>query len=407
MPNYFYSAKSISGQTKTGSQETASEAELAHALRSEGFILTSVRVLEQATTTKKNFWSFLPSLRRVPLTEKIVFAQHLAVMIGAGLPLTRALEALGLQTRNKKFASIIKGINDDIKKGTALADSLAKYQKVFSELFINMVKVGETGGNLEEVLKLLADQMRKDYDLRSKVKSAMIYPAVILVAMIGIGAIMMVTIVPKLSAIFKELHTELPFTTRVVIGLSDFLSQQWWLAILIVIGLVLAARFVLKSKRGKNTFDWIILRSPIFGEIIKKINSARLARTLGSLIKSGVPIVQGLKIIAGTLTNSLFRQSLEYAAGEVQKGQTLNEALKKYSQIYPPMVSQMLEVGEETGTLDEIMIKLAEFYEEDVATITKGLSAIIEPILMIIIGAAVGFFAVSMLQPMYSMMEAI
>lgn len=407
MPNYFYSAKSISGQTKTGSQDAASEAELAHALRSEGFILTSVRVLEQTATTKKNFWSFLPSLRRVPLTEKIVFAQHLAVMIGAGLPLTRALEALGLQTRNKKFASIIKEINDDIKKGTALADSLAKYQKVFSELFINMVKVGETGGNLEEVLKLLADQMRKDYDLRSKVKSAMIYPAVILVAMIGIGAIMMVTIVPKLNAIFKELHTELPFTTRVVIGLSDFLSQRWWLAILIVIGLVLAARFVLKSKRGKNTFDWIILRSPIFGEIIKKINSARLARTLGSLIKSGVPIVQGLKIIAGTLTNSLFRQSLEYAAGEVQKGQTLNEALKKYSQIYPPMVSQMLEVGEETGTLDEIMIKLAEFYEEDVATITKGLSAIIEPILMIIIGAAVGFFAVSMLQPMYSMMEAI
>lgn len=407
MPTFLYSAKSISGQTKTGSQEAASEAELAHTLRDEGFILTSVRLLNQLTPTKRNILNFLPSLRRVPLMEKVIFAQHLAVMIGAGLPLTRALEALGLQTKNKRFASTVKGLNEEIKKGTAFADALAKYPKIFSELFVNMVKAGESSGNLEEVLKVLSDQMKKEHDLRSHITSAMIYPIVILVAMFGIGAIMMVTIVPKLSSIFKELKLELPLTTRIVIGISDFLTNHWLLAILLLIGLVIAGRFVSKIKASKNTLDWIILRSPIFGDIIKKINSARLARTLGSLIKSGVPIVQGLKIVAKTLNNTLFRESLDYAASEVQKGQGLNDALKKYSRIYPPMVSQMIEVGEETGTLDEILIKLAGFYEEEVETITKGLTAIIEPILMIIIGAAVGFFAVSMLQPMYTMMETI
>ena len=406
MPTFLYSAKSISGQTKTGSQEAASEAELAHALRNEGFVLTSVRLLNQLTPTKRNILSFLPSLGWVPLIEKVVFAQHLAVMIGAGLPLTRALETLGLQTKNKKFASTIKGLSEDIKKGTAFADCLAKYPKIFSELFVNMVKVGESSGNLEEVLRVLSDQMRKEHDLRSHITSAMIYPAVILIAMFGIGAIMMMTIVPRLSSIFKELNVQLPLATRIVIGISDFLTNHWLLSIFLLIGLVIAGRFVSRIKASKNAFDWIILRLPIFGNIIKKINSARLARTLGSLIKSGVPIVQGLKIVARTLNNSLFRESLEYAAVEVQKGQGLNESLKKYTRIYPPMVNQMIEVGEETGTLDEILIKLAGFYEEEVETITKGLTAIIEPILMIIIGTAVGFFAVSMLQPMYTMMEA-
>jgi len=407
VPTYSFSAKSISGQTKIGNLEAASEAELAHQLRDEGFVLTSVRTTSQAAPTRSLLRVALPSFRRVPLIEKIIFTQHLAVMIGAGLSLTRALEALSLQTKNKKFADILKNVNQDISKGVTLGDSLAKYPKVFSELFVNMVKVGETSGNLEGVLKVLNDQMKKDYDLRSHVKSAMIYPIVILVAMIGIGAIMMMTIVPKLTAIFKELHTDLPLTTRVVIGLSDFLSQHWLLTIFILAAAVLAGRFASKARMAKNYFDWTILKMPIFGDIIKKMNSARLARTLSSLIKSGVPIVQGLKIVARTMSNNLFLESLEDAAVQVQKGTTLHEVMAKYTQIYPPMVNQMIEVGEETGTLDEIMEKLAEFYEEDVATITKGLSAVIEPILMIVIGAAVGFFAISMMQPMYSMMGSI
>jgi type IV pilus assembly protein PilC len=407
VPTYSFSAKSISGQTKTGSQEAASETELAHTLRDEGFVLTSFRLVGPAVQAKRSLLSILPSIRRVPLIEKVVFAQHLAVMVGAGLSLNRALEALGLQTKNKKLSEVIKGLNEDIKKGNNLADALSKYPKIFSELFINMVRVGESAGNLEEVLRLLSDQMKKDHDLQSRVKSAMIYPGVILIAMIGIGAIMMVTIVPKLSAVFAELNIQLPFTTQVIIGISDFLLHYWIFVILGIIIFIPVFRTILKTKTGKKTLDLTIINLPIFGNIIKKVNSARLARTLSSMIKSGIPIVQALKIASGTLGNYLFKHSLVYASEEVQKGQSLSLAMKKYSKIYPPIVSQMIEVGEETGSLEEILAKLADFYEEDVVNITKGLTSIIEPILMIIIGAAVGFFAVSMLQPMYSMMNSL
>ena len=407
MSTYSYSAKSLSGQTKTGSQEAASEAELAHILRDEGFVLTSFRLVGPATQSKRTIASLLPSLSHIPLIEKVVFAQHLAVMVGAGLSLTRSLEALGQQTKNKKLAAAIKGLNEDIKKGTSLADALTKYPKIFSELFINMVRVGETSGNLEEVLRLLSDQMKKDHDLRSRVKGAMIYPSVILIAMVGIGAIMMVTIVPQLSSIFKELDIQLPLSTRIIIGISDFLTHYWPFVILGIIVLIPVLRIIFKSKTGKSAFDLTLIRLPIFGNIIKQVNSARLARTLSSMVKSGIPIVQALQIAGGTLDNFLFRKSLLFAAQEVQKGQPLSQAMKSYAQIYPPIVNQMIEVGEETGSLEDILVKLADFYEEEVDNMTKGLTSVIEPVLMIIIGAAVGFFAVSMIQPMYSMMNSL
>jgi len=406
MPTFIYSAVSHSGQKTGGTKDSPNVSELARLLREEGLILISAKNASPAA--KRATWKeILPALSGVPLVEKIMFAQNLAVMIGAGLSLIKAIEALAQQTRNKKFSNILQEIIASVRKGTSLADSLKKYPKVFSELFVNMVAVGEASGNLEEVLKVLANQMKKEHELLSRVKSAMIYPAVIICAMFGIGALMIATIVPKLKEIFTELNAELPLTTRIIIGISDFLSQRWLLSLFIVLGLTLLGWFIFKSRGGKDFFGRAILRAPIFGDIIKKVNSARLARTLGSLIKSGVPIVEALRIVSGTLGNLPFRQSLEFAAQEIQQGKNLSESLKKYSQIYPPMVNQMVQVGEETGTLDEILGKLAEFYEEEVANITRGLTSIIEPILMILIGAAVGLFAISMLQPMYSMMDSL
>jgi type IV pilus assembly protein PilC len=335
----------------------------------------------------------------------MIFARHLAVMIGAGLSINRALEALASQTKNKYFSKIITEISQNVQKGQTLAESLNKYPKVFSELFINMVKVGETTGELEDVLKNLAHQLEKEHELVSKVRSAMIYPAVIIVAMILIGALMMTVVVPKLTVVFKEMNTDLPVTTQFIIALSDFLSQHWLLGIFFAIFIFIAIRFSLKTKHGKMTFDLILLKFPIFGDISKKVNAARLARTLGSLIESSVPIVQGLQIVSGTMSNYYFRESLSLAAEDVQKGNPLSKILKTYPNLYPPTVNQMIEVGEETGTLGDILTKLADFYEEEVSNITKGLSAIIEPILMVVIGVAVGFFAVSMIQPMYSIMN--
>lgn len=407
MPTYSFSAKSISGEIKTGTMEANSEAELAHSLRDQGFILTSVQSFKGPLGIRNRLTEFLPSLSFVSLSEKMIFARHLAVMIGAGLSLNRALEALSSQTKNKAFSKIINEVNEDVKKGQPLAESLNKYPRVFSELFVNMVKVGETSGGLEEVLKILAHQLEKEYELKSKVRSAMIYPVVIVGFMLIIGILMMTMVVPKLTLIFQEMNTELPITTQLIISLSNFLSQHWLLGLFFIVFIFFLFRFLLKTSQGKKSFDAVLIRLPVFGEISKKINSARLARTLGSLIESSVPIVQGLQIVSGTMSNSLFRQSLTKAAEDVQKGNPLSKIIKTYPNLYPPTVNQMIEVGEETGTLGEILIKLADFYEEEVSNITKGMSAIIEPILMVIIGVAVGFFAISMIQPMYSVMSGV
>jgi len=332
--------------------------------------------------------------------EKIIFTDHLAIMIGAGLPVGRALEALATQTKNKKFAGVIVSINDDIRQGRPLSDAFAKHPEIFSGLFVSMVKAGEASGNLDEALKVLAGQMKKDYDLRSKIKRAMIYPAIIIAVALGVGVLMMTLVAPKLVSIstFNEINFQPPFSTRVLINISDFLTQYWWLAFTILAAIFLSLGATLKTKAG----NWLLLRTPVLGEIIKKINSARLARSLGSLIKSGVPITQSLRLTSETLTNSQFKKSLSDAARAVQEGQTLSQALKNYPRLYPAMVNQMVQVGEETGTLDEILIRLAEFYEEALADLAKNMISVIEPALMIIIGAAIGFFAISILQPIYS-----
>ena len=397
----------MTGEVKSGSQEAGSETELAHAVREQGFILTSIHLAGQTASSRKSLAEFLPSFDFIPLSEKMIFARHLSIMIGAGLSMTRSLDILSLQTKNKNFSKIIRTINEDVKKGQALADSLNKYPKIFSELFVNMVRIGEASGNLEETLKMLAYQMQKHYQLKSKVKSAMIYPTIVIAAMFGIGLLMMILVVPKLTQIFTEIKMDLPLSTKMIIGFSNFLSQHWLLGIFYVVALIIAGRFMAKTASGKKYLDWTILRLPIIGDIVKKINSARLARTLGSLIESNVPIVHGLQIIVGTLGNSFFRNSLTEAASAIQKGEQLSKFINNYPRLYPPMVGQMVAVGEETGTLGAVMGKLADFYEEEVANVTKEIASIIEPVLMVVIGAAVGFFAISMIQPMYSIMQGV
>jgi len=410
LPLFEYTAVSQTGQRKSGTQEAKDASDLSRTLREEGFILTAVKAQQEFKQTGLTFGKLVESLKilgGIPLVEKMLFARHLSVMVRAGFSLNKALQVLATQTKNRKFSKIITAMEKDVRKGISFADALARYPEVFSDLFVNMVRVGETTGNLEGNLKLLAVQMKKDHDLTSKIKSAMMYPAVILVAMTGIGVAMMIFVLPKLISVFDEMKIELPLPTRVVIGLSHFLTNFWYLAIIIVAVLVLAVRIILRSRTGRDKFDTLILRMPIFGDISKKMNSARMARTMSSLIESGVPIVKALEVAAGTLGNIRFKDSLLEAAEEVQKGSAVSECLAKFPNLYLPIVTQMFEVGEETGTLGEITKRLAEFYEEEVSNITKSLSTIIEPILMIVMGAAVGFFAISIIQPMYSMMNTV
>jgi len=249
--------------------------------------------------------------------------------------------------------------------------------------------------------------MKKDHELISRVRGAMIYPAVIIFAMIGIGILMMIMVVPKLTEIFEEMNLDLPLSTKIIIGLSNFLTNNYIWGIIILIGLIILVRLAYKIKQIKKQFHNIYLYLPIFGALIRKVNSARFARTISSLIESGVPIVKALKIVSGTLKNIHFKKALTDSALQVQKGIALSKALSNYQNLYTPMVIQMIKVGEETGNLSDILKTLADFYEEEIDNTTKNMSSIIEPVIMIIIGVAVGFFAVSMIQPMYSMMGGI
>ena len=406
MPKFFYTATSLQGEKKSGVLEAKSEKELAQILHQEGYTLISAD-FEGGISKKKGVTISLSFLGGVSLTEKMLFTRNLRVMTEAGIPLPRTLRTLSAQSKNKKFARSLLIVADEITRGKSLAESLSLFPDIFPELFQSMIRVGEESGTLEEVLKVLNRQMEREYELRSKIKGALIYPAVIIFAMIGIGILMLVMVVPRLAETFRDLNVELPFTTRVVIAIGDFLAKKWHLAVLIFLVFLFIFRFILKTKLGKRASDFTLLKIPIIAPIVRKTNSAWAIRTLSSLFSAGVPIVRSLEIISESMSNVYFKRTMAEAAQVVQKGGKLSSALAPYSDIYPVSIIQMIEVGEETGETSSILAKLADFFEEEVTNSTKNLASIIEPILMLIIGATVGFFAISMIQPIYSMLGAI
>ena len=406
MPKYFYLAKSFKGEEKSGIIEAKDTHQLAETLKNQGFILIKAEP-EKGGLEKKKFQFSIPFFGGVSLTEKMMFTRNLQVMISAGLPLPRALETLALQSKSKVLKKALLEIKEEVTKGKSFSETLAKYPNIFSELFQSMIRVGEESGTSEDVLKVLTRQMEREHELRSKIQGALMYPAVIILAMVGIGIMMLIMVVPQLASTFKELEIELPVTTKIVIGLGTFLAEKWFLVIPIIIGFSFLFWIILKTQTGKKIIDTLFLKLPIISPLIKKTNSASTVRTLSSLIASGVPIVKSLEIVSGTLGNVHYKNAVLAAAQIVRKGGKLSEALSVYSDIYPPIVFQMIQVGEETGETSNILTKLADFFEEEVGNVTQNLASVIEPILMLIVGGVVGFFAISMVQPMYSMLGAI
>ncbi|MCX6760929.1 MAG: type II secretion system F family protein [Candidatus Nealsonbacteria bacterium] len=405
MALYSFFAKSLKGEEKTGAIEAKSVQQLAAILKEQGFLL--IRAEPKTEKGKKKAIN-LPFLNRgVSLTEKLMFTRNLQVMITSGLSLPKALRILSEQSKSKKFKQVLSKIEDNITKGKNFSDSLEEFPEVFSELFRNMIKIGEETGELDNILKILSRQIEKEHDLKSKIQGALIYPAVIIFTMIGIGILMLIMVVPTLAKTFEELKIELPITTRIVIGLGNFLANNWLFCIIGFFVVVFLFGTIIKTKRGKKTADYIVLKIPIISTLVKKTNSAYTVRTLSSLIASGVPIVRSLEIVSGTLDNVYYKTAILDAAEKVRKGEKLSVSLSPYTKIYPSLVLQMMEVGEETGETSSILAKLADFFEEDIANETKNLASVIEPFLMLIIGVVIGFFAVSMVQPMYSMLDAI
>jgi type IV pilus assembly protein PilC len=405
MPKFLYTAKSLeSGEATSGEANAKDEHSLASDLRSQGLLVTSVKEVKEKAAVQIRF---LDRFMSVPLKEKMLFTRNLAVMISSGLVVSRAIQSLGLQTKNPTLKKILASVYDEVQAGNMLSESLAKYPSVFGELFTSMVYVGEVSGNLESVLGILAVQLEKEHELKSKVKGALTYPAVILVAMVGIGILMLTYILPQITSVFQDMEVTLPKMTLMIIALSDFLRENALLSLFLVIVLAIGLKLLYGTPGGRRFFHMLFLRLPIVGGIVIKVNCARFARIYSSLLKSGVAVVDGLKIVSKTLTNVYYRDVLGQGIEDIQKGQDLSKTIAANESIFPILVSQILEVGEETGKTDLVLEKLAQFYEDEVSQITSNLSSILEPVLMLLIGGAVGFFAVAMLQPMYSVLENI
>jgi len=402
MPLYKYSARDSSGKKVDGLMPAQNKAELAHNLKNQGLLL--VFALSQKEENQGS-WRGIALWKKVSLTEKMMFIKHMAVMIKAGLPIPRALEILSLQSKSSYFKEVLSDIKEEIKTGKTLADSMSQYPKIFPPLFSSAIRIGEIGGNLEEVLELLAIQLQKEHEIRGKIRGAMIYPSVVVVAMIIIAVLMMLFVIPNLMKIFSEMNIELPLSTRLIIGTSNFMTGHIVLTLGILAAIPALIYFLISNKKGKKVLHFAYLHTPIAGGIIKKVNTARFARTLSSLLKSGVAIVRALEIIGDSMENSYFKKAIKSASESVQKGSPLYESIEKFPNLFPPMVVQMIKVGEDTGSSEQILGQLAEFYEREVDEITKNLSSVIEPALILVIGGAVGFFAISVIQPMYMVMD--
>jgi len=399
---FYFKAKNAAGKEIDGEREANDRLALAHELRTEGLTPIVVKPIKGS-----KWWQISFGSGRVAIKEKIVFAGNLSAMISAGLSLARALSVIERQSSSKTFRQVIASLSTKIREGQSFSAALAAYPKVFPPVFTAMVSAGEESGKLPQALDTVSDQMMKSYDLRRKVRGAMIYPIIIIIAIIAIGALMMIFLVPNLVSIFQELDTELPLTTRIVIWVSNFLSQHTLTFLLVVLLSVVGLTTFFRTAKGKRTSSWLVVHLPLISPIAKEFNSATSMRTLASLVASGVGMVTALNITEKVVQNDYYKTVLTAASAGVEKGQPLSTVFRENEFLYPPLVGELVEVGEETGKLSEMLVKGATFYEDEVNQATKNLSTIIEPLLMVVIGFAVGFFAVSMIGPIYSLSEAL
>lgn len=402
MAEFSYIALTKDGRRESSVIQAATQEAAGHLLKEQGLLPVEVKPRE-----KSSFLDSMRSMTTVSLAEKISFITNMSVMLKAGISVTKTLKILVNQTQNARFKGVIADIASQVESGKGLGEALEKHNTIFSNIFISMVKVGELSGNLEKSLEYLGTQLQREADLKSKTKGAMIYPAVIVGAMVIIGLLMAIFVLPKLTSIFKDFGGDLPLLTRIVIAVADFMSGNAVLVLVGVAGAVLGVSAVLKTYDGKKAFHRILLHFMVVNTIIKKVNLARFSRILSSLLKSGIPIVQALDVASDSISNIPYRELTSQAAKEVKLGKTLTETLGKDQTLFPVLVVQMLQVGEESGTVEDILEQLAIHYEEEVDDTMRNLSSIIEPLLLLTIGAVVGFLALALIGPIYNISQSI
>lgn len=403
MGKYTYKALTKDSRKVNGNIEASSKESAIETLHKQGF---TPLVIKDAT--KKGEIAFLTS-KKVKSKELVVFTRQMSTMISAGVPLTKAMATLEEQTDSAYFKQVINNLSKDIEGGTTIGEAMAKYPNVFDEVYVNMVKAGESGGILDDILKRLAIQAEKNETMKKKIKSAMTYPMVI--SFIAVGAFFAITmfILPQIGKVLKDLggpDKKLPPLTQFMLNLSDFMQHNAILIIIVLaVGIFLLRKYI-KTPKGQYKFHSLLLKIPVMKDIVTKIAIARFARTFSSLLSSGVSVLEAIKVTSGAIGNKVIQQELNEAAKAVQGGHQLSEPLLQ-SKHFPKIVGQMLAIGEETGEIDQILVKVADFYEEEVETMIDGLSSIIEPVMIVTLGAMVGLLAASVMGPLASVGNSI
>lgn len=396
MPMTFqWSGKNPRGVVESGEVVAASKEEVISILRKRNITPTSI-----SEKTSKKRLAFGGGVKDKDI---VVFTRQFATMIDAGLPLVQALEILSTQVENKNLARTLSIVKADVEAGSTYADALRKHPKIFSELYVNMVAAGEAGGILDTILNRLAAYIEKAMKLKKKVKGAMIYPAVVTAVAVSVLAIIMIFVVPTFSKMFASMGGTLPLPTRIIISISNFVGGIGGLLIFgIIIAIGIAISQIRKTEKGKKAIDGILLKLPIFGMILNKVAVAKFTRTLGTLISSGVPILDGLEITAKTAGNKVIEYAVKDVRKAVSEGKTLAEPLSM-TKVFPPMVTHMIAVGESTGALDAMLGKIADFYDDEVDAAVSNLTSMLEPLLMVFLGSTVGFIVVSLYLPIFKM----
>jgi len=400
MPNFVYKGRSRSGQTMEGSLLADSRDAAVATLRRQQIQITSIR--EKGREVK-----LLPRFpMRVSEKRISIFTRQFSVMLDAGLPLVQCLEILGGQEENRTFQAIINQVRTDVESGLSLADAMKKHPKAFDDLFVNMVHAGEQGGILDIILQRLSTYIEKTVKLKNQVKSALIYPAAVILIAAGVVTIILWKVIPVFAQLFAGMGGEMPFLTRMVIGASNFVGRFFPFLLIVAVAGVMAIQRWHNTYRGRRVLDTLLLKIPVIGMLLRKIAVARFCRTLATLTSSGVPILDGLEITAKTSGNAVIEDAVMSVRKSVEEGKTVSEPLAE-TKVFPAMVVQMINVGEQTGALDQMLAKIADFYEEEVDTAVAGLVKLIEPLMITLLGGIIGTIVTAMYLPLYSILTKI
>ena len=400
MKHFTYTAQNKDGTTQRATIEAPDRFAVYEELRKNNLQLLTIE------ETKKGVFGtqgdILARFRRVKKIELILFLRNTGAMLHAGLALPRALRVMTRQSKNQKLKTVLQDMLSSIEQGGSLSESMKQQPNIFSSLIVAMVEAGEEAGTLSETLRTVATQIERSHEIQKKVRGAMMYPSIIISALVLVGAIMMIYIVPSLTETFKEMGTELPATTQFVIMVSDFLVAHTLLALGILVACIGAIMYILRTPWGKSFFELLVLTIPVIGNIIQETNSARTGRTLSSLLSSGVHMIEAIEITENVLQNSYYKEVIKNAKKDIEKGKPLATAFIQAETLYPPLVGELIAVGEETGALPDMLKEVAKYYEHEVEQKTKNMSTIIEPMLMLVVGGGVGFFAIAMISPIYN-----